>query len=405
MRWGNILKVALQSILRHRMRSVLTMLGIIIGVGAVIMMVSIGQGVQQQVESQIAGLGSNVLMIFPAAVSQGGVSMGAGTRDALTLDDVEKLEREATLVSYVSPVVRSSAQAIGGVGNWSTSVQGVSATYLDIRAWPLASGEFFTDRDMTSRAKVCVIGQTIADNLFPGMDPVGEQIRLRNVPFRIVGVLSAKGQGATGQDQDDIILAPATTVLDRLSGRRFIQQIIVSAASEEQMPAAQQEITVLLRELHHSSSPEDDSFTIRSQTEIAEAAQSTTQVLTMFLASIAGVSLIVGGIGIMNIMLVSVTERTREIGIRMAIGARGSDVLTQFLVESVVLSVFGGLLGILLGIGGAQLISAIANLATAIEPTIIVIAFFFSAAIGIFFGFYPARKASSLKPIEALRYE
>ncbi len=404
MHWRSILRVAVQSIMRHRMRSTLTMLGIIIGVGAVIMMVSIGQGVQKQVESQIAGLGSNVLMIFPSAVSQGGVSMGAGSMEALTLDDVEKIERDATLVANVSPVVRASAQAIGGIGNWSTSVQGVSASYLDIRAWPLASGAFFTERDMSGRAKVCILGNTIAQNLFPGMDPVGEQIRLRNVPFKIVGVLSAKGQGATGQDQDDVILAPATTVLDRLSGRRFIQQIIVSAVSEEQMPMAQQEITTLLRELRRNRSGEDN-FTIRSQTEIAEAAQSTTQVLTMFLASIAGVSLVVGGIGIMNIMLVSVTERTREIGIRLAIGARSSDVLTQFLVESVVLSLLGGIIGILLGIGGAQLISAFADMATAIEPTIIIVAFIFSAAIGIFFGYYPARKAASLKPIEALRYE
>ena len=405
MGWRSILKVALQSIMRHRMRSTLTMLGIIIGVGAVIMMVSIGQGVQKQVESQIAGLGSNVLMIFPAASNQGGVSMGAGTQDALTLDDVTKIERDATLITGVSPIVRASGQVIGGIGNWSTSVQGVSASYLDIRVWPLSSGAFFTDRDMTSRAKVCVIGQTIADNLFPGMDPVGEQIRIRNVPFKIVGVLTAKGQGANGQDQDDLILAPATTVLDRLSGRRFIQQIVISAVSEQQMPAAQEELSTLLRESHRLQPGEPDNFMVRSQTEIAETAQATTQVLTMFLASIAGVSLVVGGIGIMNIMLVSVTERTREIGIRMAIGARISDVLVQFLVESVVLSLFGGLLGILLGIGGAQLISVIGNMATAIIPTVILVAFLFSAAIGIFFGFYPARKASSLKPIEALRYE
>jgi putative ABC transport system permease protein len=395
----------MQSILRHRMRSVLTMLGIIIGVGAVILMVSIGQGVQQQVENQIAGLGANVLMVFPQASNTGGVSMGAGSQDALTLDDVEKIQRDATFVAYVSPIVRSGVQVIGGIGNWSTSVQGVYPSFLDIREWALASGEFFTERELNSRAKVCVVGQTIVDNLFPGTDPVGEQIRLRNVPFTIIGVLSAKGQGATGQDQDDIILAPATTVLDRLSGRRFIQQILVSAVSEEQMPAAQEEITTLLRESHKIQEGEDNNFTIRSQTEIAEAAQATTQVLTMFLASIAGVSLVVGGIGIMNIMLVSVTERTREIGIRMAIGARSSDVLTQFLVESVVLSLFGGVIGILLGIGGAKLVSALANLATAINPAIIIIAFLFSAAIGIFFGFYPARKAASLRPIEALRYE
>jgi putative ABC transport system permease protein len=405
MKMRNILKVAWQSIMRHRMRSILTMLGIIIGVGAVIMMVSVGQGVQQQVQSQIAGLGANVLMIFPQASTQGGVSQGAGTQEALTLEDVDKLQRDATSIANVSPVVRASAQVIGGIGNWNTSVQGVYPSYLDIREWPMASGEFFTDRDLTSRAKVAIIGKTVADNLFPGSDPVGEQIRVRNVPFKIVGVLSAKGQGATGQDQDDIILAPATTVLDRLSGRRFIQQIIVSAPSEAAMPAAQEEITTLLREAHKIQPGDDNNFQVRSQTEIAQAAQATTQVLTMFLASIAGVSLVVGGIGIMNIMLVSVTERTREIGIRMAIGARSSDVLTQFLVESIVLSLFGGIIGILLGIGGAKLLSALASLATAISPVVILVAFLFSAAIGVFFGFYPARKAASLKPIEALRYE
>jgi len=405
MRWKNILKVAVQSILRHRMRSVLTMLGIIIGVGAVIMMVSIGQGVQQQVEAQIAGLGANVLMIFPSAVNQGGVSLGAGTSDALTLEDVDKIQREATTIANVSPIVRASVQAIGGIGNWSTSVNGVYPGYLDIRDWSLSSGEFFTERDLTTRAKVCVIGKTVADNLFPGMDPLGEQVRLRNVPFRIVGVLTGKGQGATGQDQDDIILAPATTVLDRLSGRRFIQQIIVSAASEEQMEPAEEELTTLLRESHKIPQDAEPNFTIRSQTEIAETAASTTQVLTLFLASIAGVSLVVGGIGIMNIMLVSVTERTREIGIRMAIGARSSDVLVQFLVESVVLSLLGGIIGILLGVGGAKLVSALGNITTAVSPTVIAIAFLFSAVIGVFFGFYPARKAAALNPIEALRYE
>ncbi|MBS1910740.1 MAG: ABC transporter permease [Bacteroidetes bacterium] len=405
MKWSNILKVALNSILRHRMRSVLTMLGIIIGVGAVIIMVSIGQGVQKQVESQIAGLGSNVLMIFPSATNQGGVSQAAGSRDVLTLDDVDKIKRDATLTANVSPIVRASAQTIGGIGNWSTTIQGVYASYLDIRDWQLATGEFFTDRDLSVRAKVCVIGKTVADNLFPGTDPVGEQLRIRSVPFKIVGVLTEKGQGANGQDQDDIVLAPATTVLDRLSGRRFIQQIVTSSISADQMQAAQVELTTLLREAHHIRPGDDDDFMIRSQTEIADAAASTTQVLTMFLASIAGVSLVVGGIGIMNIMLVSVTERTREIGIRMAIGARSSDVLIQFLVESVVLSVFGGIMGIVLGLGGAELISLVGNMATALNPPVIIAAFIFSAAIGIFFGFYPARKAAALKPIDALRYE
>ncbi len=405
MRWKNILIVAIRSILKNRMRSFLTMLGIIIGVGAVILMVAVGEGVQRQVQQQIAGLGANLLIVFSNAGRQGGVSLGAGSGNPLTLDDVDKIQREATAVNAVSPVIRVGVQAIGGSGNWSTSLMGVYPSYLDVREWSLETGEFFTDRELRSRAKVAVLGKTVADNLFPGQDPIGQQVRLRNVPFKVIGVLSAKGQNAGGQDQDDAILAPATTVLDRLSGNRTVQQVLVSAMSDAQMTAAQQEVSDLLRESHKLQPGEDDDFTIRSQTEIAQTAESTTQVLTLLLAAIAGVSLVVGGIGIMNIMLVSVTERTREIGIRMAIGARGSDVLTQFLVESVVLSLLGGIIGILSGVGAAALLSKITGIATAINPTIVTLAFFFSAAVGVFFGFYPARRASSLNPIEALRYE
>ncbi|MEO6046617.1 MAG: ABC transporter permease [Candidatus Kapaibacterium sp.] len=406
MNWKNILNVAMKSILRNRMRSLLTMLGIIIGVAAVIVMVAIGKGAQAQIEDQIGTLGTNVIIAFPNASRAGGVSQGAGSNGGrFTLDDVDKIEKNATLLAGVSPVIRSGVQAIGGSGNWSTSIYGVSPSYLDIRQWPLASGEFFTDREIKSRSKVCVIGKTVVDNLFPNQDPVGQEIRLRNVPFKVIGVLTQKGQNASGADQDDAVLAPSTTVLDRLSGGRFIQQLMASAASPGQMTQAQEEMRGLLRESHRLQPGEDDDFVIRNQTEIAEAAQQTTQVLTLLLASIAGVSLVVGGIGIMNIMLVSVTERTREIGIRMAIGARGSDVLTQFLVESVVLGLCGGIIGILTGVGVAQLVQAVSDLHTKIDPSIVILSFIFSGAVGVFFGFYPARKAAALNPIEALRYE
>jgi putative ABC transport system permease protein len=406
MKWRNIFKVAMQSIMKNRMRSLLTMLGIIIGVAAVIIMVAIGQGAQSQIEAQISTLGTNVIIAMPGASRQGGVSMGAGSATGrFSMDDIEKLSEESTQLRGASPVVRAGVQAIAGGVNWSTSVQGVSATYLDIREWPLASGSFFTDREMRSRSKVCVLGKTVADNLFAGMDPVGQEVRLRNVPFKVIGVLSEKGQSGQGADQDDVILAPATTVLDRLSGGRFIQMIVASAVTADQLGPAQDEMRALLRESHKLEEGEEDDFTIRNQTEIAEAAAQTTEVLTLLLASIAGVSLVVGGIGIMNIMLVSVTERTREIGIRMAIGARGGDVLTQFLVESVVLSLCGGVIGILTGVGGASLVQAVSTLTTTISMPIIALSFLFSGAVGIFFGFYPARKAAALNPIEALRYE
>ena len=405
MQTKNILKVAVKSILKSRMRSLLTALGIIIGVAAVVVMVAIGDGAQMQVEQQIASLGSNLIIIFPGTSTMGGIRGGAGSFNRFTMDDVNKINDEATLIKAISPIVRSGGQVIGGSGNWSTSIQGVSSNYLEIREWPLSSGEFFTDRDIISRAKVAVIGQTVQKQLFPGDDPIGQQIRIRNVPFKIIGVLSPKGQSAMGSDNDDIILAPSTTVLDRLSGGRHISFIQVSAASISQIDQAQEELRTIMRKAHHLNPGDDDDFTIRNQADITEAATETSKVLTILLASVAGVSLIVGGIGIMNIMLVSVTERTREIGIRLSVGARTSDILIQFLTEAVVLSLAGGLLGVLLSFGVAYILNNYTSQAAYIRPEIVMLAFGFAGVIGIFFGFYPSKKAANLNPIDALRYE
>jgi putative ABC transport system permease protein len=401
----NLLKVAIKSILKSRMRSLLTALGIIIGVAAVVVMVAIGDGAQIQVEQQIASLGSNMIVVFPGSITSGGIRMGAGSINRFTMEDVEKIRNEATLIKAVSPVVRSGGQVIGGVGNWSTQIQGVAPNYLEIRDWPLASGDFFTERDMVSRAKVAVLGQTVVKQLFPNEDPIGQRIRIRNVPFRVIGVLTSKGQSAMGSDMDDIIFAPATTVLDRLSGGRYISFIQASAVSTDEIDAAQAQLTAIMREAHHLTPGEDNDFTVRNQAEITEAATETSKILTILLASVAGVSLIVGGIGIMNIMLVSVTERTREIGIRLSVGARTSDVLTQFLTEAIVLSLAGGLLGVLLSFGITFILNSYTSIVAVISPEIILIAVGFAGIIGIFFGFYPARKAANLNPIDALRYE
>ncbi len=401
----NLLKVAVKSILKSRMRSLLTALGIIIGVAAVVVMVALGDGAQVQVEQQISSLGSNLIIIFPGSMSSGGIHMGAGSINRFTMEDVKKIQDEATLIKAVTPVVRTGGQVIGGTGNWSTQIQGVAPNFLEIRDWPLASGDFFTDKDMISRAKVAVLGQTVAKQLFPNEDPIGQQIRVRNVPFRVIGVLTAKGQSAMGSDQDDIIFAPATTVLDRLVGGIYINYIQASAISTDQIDAAQQQLTSIMREAHHLNPGEDDDFTVRNQAEITQAATETSKILTILLASVAGVSLVVGGIGIMNIMLVSVTERTREIGIRLSVGARTSDILIQFLTEAIVLSFAGGLIGILLSLGVVFILNVYTGMMAVISPSIVAIAVSFSAVIGVFFGFYPARKAANLNPIDALRYE
>jgi putative ABC transport system permease protein len=405
MRATRLVDIATKSIVKNKMRTLLTMLGIIIGVGAVIVMVAVGQGAKSEIQRRIDNLGTNMIVITQAATRQGGVSQGAGTAGRLTLDDYQVLKREGLLLAQVSPVAVAPSQVIGGSTNWRTLVNGVSLDYQLIRDWTVASGRFFDQSDLQATRKVAVIGKTVADNLFPGQDPVGAQIRIRNVPFEIIGVLVSKGQTAEGTDQDDLILAPYTTVQSRLAGFNFIAQILASTATKEDIPAAQEEIRQILRGAHKLPSYADDDFTVRNQTDLAAAAQGTTSVMTALLAAIASISLLVGGIGIMNIMLVSVTERTREIGIRMAIGARGSDVLTQFLVESIVMSVIGGVLGVGLGFGGAAVLSKVTGWQTAIAPHMVLVALGFSAAVGIFFGFYPARKAAALDPIQALRYE
>ncbi|MBP8976863.1 MAG: ABC transporter permease [Bacteroidetes bacterium] len=401
----NIIISALRALQRNKMRSFLTMLGIIIGVAAVIMMLAIGEGAQYAVKQQIASLGTNVLIITPGSLQQGGVRIGAGSAITLTEDDAYAIKNECPAVAYVSPGLRAGGQVIAGNMNWATGVEGCSADYLLIRQWSVEYGEFFTEADVKAASKVCVLGKTVADNLFPDSSPIGQTIRIRNVPFRVVGVLSAKGQDAMGNDQDDIILAPYTTVLRRLSRSPYLRYINVSAISPENIPVAQQQITELLRMRHRIQEYEQDDFTIRNQSDIAQAATATSQILTILLASIASVSLIVGGIGIMNIMLVSVTERTREIGIRMSIGARSRDILTQFLIEALVLSLLGGIIGIILGVLGSRLISRFAEWPTFITAFSIILSFGFSIAVGIFFGFYPARKAALLNPIDALRYE
>jgi putative ABC transport system permease protein len=405
MRQSTLLKVASQSILKNKMRTLLTMLGIVIGIASVIVMVAVGTGAQQSIERSIKSLGTNLIIVMPGSFTMGGANQGAGTFSRLTIDDADKLKREATLLSGVSPVISTRTQVIGGDGNWRSMVQGVSTDYLTIRDWAVASGDMFTDADTRASRKVVLLGTTVADNLFPGSDPVGSQVQLGRVPFTVIGVLAPKGQNAGGQDQDDVVLVPYTTAQRRLSGNVRIGQIISSATSPEELADAQEEIKGIMRESHRLGQGADDDFTVRNQTEIASAATSTTKVMSGLLAAIASISLLVGGIGIMNIMLVSVTERTREIGIRMAIGARGSDVLTQFLVESVVMSLLGGIVGLAVGYGGATLLAHLTGWTTAIPLSAVALAVGFSGAVGMFFGFYPARKAARLNPIQALRYE
>lgn len=398
-------KIAGRALSRNILRSVLTMLGIIIGVGSVIAMVAVGQGAKAQVEVQIATIGSNMLMVFPGSITQGGVRAGSGTVTTLTEEDAKAIQKELSSVRLAAPSLRTVAQVVSANQNWSTAVTGSTPAFFTIRDWSFELGDPFNPSDVEGATKVVVIGKTVADNLFGSQDPVGQIIRIRNFPFKVIGVLAPKGQSAQGQDQDDVAIIPLSTLQKRIIGATYIGAILVSANSPQETAVAQDQIRLLLRQRHHLPPGQDDDFTVRNMIEIATAAEASSRVMTLLLGSIASISLIVGGIGIMNIMLVSVTERTREIGIRIAVGARRHDILLQFLVEAIVLSLSGGCLGIVLGVVGSQVISAFVHWPTIISLRAILLAFLFAILIGIFFGLYPARRAASLDPIEALRYE
>lgn len=402
---GNTLRVAFRAIGRNKLRSLLTMLGIIIGVACVVATISIGEGARLQIESQLRSLGTNFLMIFPGTTTSSGARTGWGTLSKLSDDDVDAIRKECTACAYVSATNRTVAQVVYGDQNWSTSISGAEVDWPLIRSWNLSEGEFFTDADNKAAAKVCVIGQTIVNQLFGGEDPIGKSIRIKNLPFKVIGVLDSKGGSTMGQDQDDTIIAPYQTVQKKLLGQNKAGGIIVSAASNEMVDQAQNEITVLLRQRHRISMGQDDDFMIRSQTEMLQQADEQSATLRILLWSIAGVSLLVGGIGIMNIMLVSVTERTREIGVRMAIGAKTGDIRAQFLIEALTLSITGGFLGIALGLAIQRGVARFGDWPVSVQPQAIALAFVFSALVGVFFGFYPAQRASALDPIEALRYE
>jgi len=405
MRLNSTLKIALRALRRNKMRSVLTALGIIIGVGAVIAMTGIGNGAKSQVESQIASLGKNVILVFAGGTSPNGLRGGWGSAGSLKIQDAEAIQREIPNVTIVSPEVRTNSQVVAGNQNWMTQILGESADYFELRQWPIEDGASFTEQDVRATNKVAVIGKTVAKYLYGSESPLGQIIRIKNVPFIILGVLSPKGLSIMGSDQDDVIVLPYTSAMKRIAGTTTLRGINIQVENAKDMAPAQQQIIALLRQRHGIRPGKDDDFTVRSQEEIATMATATSKIMTLLLGSIASVSLVVGGIGIMNIMLVSVTERTREIGIRMAVGAHGRDILLQFLIEAVALSSLGGIIGILLGLGFSRLIAILLEWPTAISPSSVAIAFLFSAAVGIFFGFYPARKASRLDPIEALRYE
>jgi putative ABC transport system permease protein len=396
--------LALQSLRRNVVRSMLTMLGVIIGVGSVVVMVGIGQGAQKEIGAKIQSLGTNLVVITPGATNRGGISGGAGSV-GISIEDAEVIGREAQTVSAVTPILLRPASVVGGVGNWRTAVQGVDPAWFEIRSWKVASGRPFDVEEFRTKRKVCLIGKTVSDNLYPGIDPIGETLRIRGVPMEVIGVLSSKGPSAEGTDQDDIIVAPYSTVRARMPGRAFVGQIIASAWSEREVASAKDELAVLMREAHKLGPRDPDDFTIKDQSQLAEAAQGATQVMTWLLAAIASVSLLVGGIGIMNIMLVSVTERTREIGLRRAVGARSGDVLAQFLVEAVALSTAGGLLGVFLGLVAASLVRMATGWATEVSLSTIGVALGFAIAVGVVFGWAPARRAAALDPVEALRFQ
>lgn len=402
----NLLKVALKALNNNKMRCFLTMLGVIIGVGAVIAMLAIGQGSKNSIKAQISEMGSNMIMIFPGAENRGGVRQSSDDMQTLKPSDYEAIVNQATTVAHITPSVNSSGQWIYGNNNYPSQLQGVNSEYLEIRNRKVARGEMFTEEDVKRAAKVAVIGKTLVDNLFPdGTDPVGKVVRFGTIPMTIIGVLDEKGYNTMGQDQDNMALAPYTTVMKRVLATDYLQGMQASAVDEEQTQATIAEITDILRTQHKLKDTDVDNFTIRSMQELAEMISSTSAMMTVLLAAVAGISLLVGGIGIMNIMIVSVTERTREIGLRMSIGARGKDIMMQFLIEAVIISVTGGILGILLGSFVTWMIKIIANWPVMIEASSVVLSFVVCTVIGIIFGFYPAAKASNLDPIEAIRYE
>jgi putative ABC transport system permease protein len=405
MKFESTFKIAFRALRRNKMRSVLTALGIIIGVAAVIAMVSIGNGAKAQVEQQIASLGENVILIFSGSVTSSGIRTGWGSAGTLKIEDAEAIRREVPGVIAVSEEVISTRQVSAGNQNWFTRIYGESPEYFDIRQWPLSEGAIFTPQDVRSANKGCVIGRTTASQVFGSENPIGQVLRIQGVPFLVTGVLTPKGLSPQGTDQDDIVIMPYTSAMKRVIGGSTLRGINVQVGSPDDLGPAQQQITELLRQRHNIRPGRDDDFTVRNQQEIAETATATSRVMSLLLGAIASVSLVVGGIGIMNIMLVSVTERTREIGVRLAVGAHARDILTQFLIEAVTLSSIGGVIGIILGLAASQVLSVVADWPTLISVTSIIVAFLFSAAVGIFFGFYPAREASRLDPIEALRYE
>jgi putative ABC transport system permease protein len=402
------LKISLRALRVNKMRSALTMLGIIIGVGAVIAMLAVGTGASEKISQQISSIGSNLIIILPGSTTSGGLRMGMGSQPTLTRDDAEAIQKECSAVQDVAPVLNGAAQIVYSNQNWSTGVYGTTASMLAIRDWPVASGRAFTDQDIRNATKVAILGQTVVENLFGSIDPVGQMIRIKKVPFMVIGVLDRKGQSPQGQDQDDTIYIPVTTAQKKIFGTSFpgmVRTIMVKARSTDDLPVAEKQINELLRQRHHLSARQDNDFTVRNLTQIMQVAEQSTKVMTLLLGAIASVSLLVGGIGIMNIMLVSVTERTREIGIRMAVGAKTWDIRLQFIIEALTLALIGGIAGILLGVGGSQLLSMFAGWSTVVSTLSVVMAFGFSGLVGIFFGFYPAYKASLLNPIDALRYE
>ena len=402
----NLIKIALRALANNKLRGFLTMLGIIIGVASVITMLAIGQGSKRSIQEQISEMGSNMIMIHPGADVRGGVRQDASAMETLKLEDYQNIVNETRYVSAVSPSVNSSGQAIFGANNAPTTVYGISPDYLEIRRYKVEDGDMFTEQDIQTAAKVCVVGKTVVDNLFTGGEnPVGKVIRFQKLPFRIVGVLESKGYNSMGMDQDDLILAPYTTIQKKVLAITHLQGITCSALKEEYTDQAIDEITEILRRNHKLKESDDDNFTIRSQQELSTMLTSTTDMMTVLLAAVAGISLLVGGIGIMNIMYVSVTERTREIGLRMSIGAKGIDILAQFLIESILISVTGGLIGVVLGVGAALVVNAVAHFPIYIQPWSVVLSFAVCTVTGVFFGWYPAKKAAQLDPIEAIRYE